>query len=377
MRKGLAGVLASLCFTAAATAGVLDDDRADILYHRYDGGGVTIDGPSLLVRKKFAEQYAATASYYIDMVSSASIDVITTASPYAEERKEYGLGFEYLRDKVTYRLGYSNSRENDYDADTAYASISQDMFGDLTTLTLSFARGWDQVFRRGDDTFSDQVDRRVYGVDLSQILTRRLIAGLSFETVTEEGFLNNPYRSVRYLDPESAVGYSYQAEIYPGTRTGSALALRGRYNLAERMAVHGEYRYYTDDWDIRAHTAEVGYTYGLGDNWILDVHYRYHTQDGADFYSDLFPRRDFQNFLARDKELATMTSQTFGFGVSYGFTAPWLSFLQKSSVNLRYDLILFDYDDFRDVRSGGYEPGTEPLYQFDANVLQLFVSGWF
>jgi hypothetical protein len=251
------------------------------------------------------------------------------------------------------------------------------MFGDLTTLTLSFARGWDKVFRRGDDTFSEQVDRRVYELDLSQILTRRLIAGLSIETVTEEGFLNSPYRSVRYVDPASAAGYSYEPERYPATRTGGAVALRARYSFPYRFALHGEYRYYTDDWGIRANTAEVGYSYGLGDDWIVDVHYRYHTQDGADFYSDLFPRRNFQNFLARDKELATMTSQTLGFGVSYGFTAPWLSFLQKSSVNLRYDLIRFDYDDFRDVRNVGYEPGTEPLYLFDANVLQLFVSGWF
>ena len=48
---------------------VLPDDRADLLYHCYDGGGVTIDGPSLLVRKKFAEKYAVNASYYVDMVS--------------------------------------------------------------------------------------------------------------------------------------------------------------------------------------------------------------------------------------------------------------------------------------------------------------------
>ena len=53
-----------------AVAGVLPDDRADLMYHSYDGGGVTIDGPSLLVRKKFAEKYAVNASYYIDMVSS-------------------------------------------------------------------------------------------------------------------------------------------------------------------------------------------------------------------------------------------------------------------------------------------------------------------
>ena len=65
---------------------MLPDDRADVLYHRYDGGGVTIDGPSLLVRKKFAEKYSVSANYYVDMVSSASIDVVTTASPYKEER---------------------------------------------------------------------------------------------------------------------------------------------------------------------------------------------------------------------------------------------------------------------------------------------------
>jgi hypothetical protein len=377
MRCAHAALLLALAAVAPAHAGVLEDDRADLMYHRYDGGGVTIDGPSILVRKKFEEQYAVSANYYVDMVSSASIDVVTTASPYREERKEYGLGFEYLRDKIRYNVGFSNSEENDYEANTAHASVSQDMFGDLTTVSLSFARGWDQVYRRGDDSFSDKVDRRVYGLDLSQVATRSLILGLTWETVTEEGFLNNPYRSVRYLDEESAAGYSYQPEVYPNTRTGSAVAVRGRYFLPPRSALQLEYRYYADDWDIRAHTADLSYTYPWGERWIFDAHYRYHTQDGADFYSDLFPRRNSQNFLARDKELATMDSQTVGFGVSYQFAAPWLRFLQKSSVNLRYDLIMFSYEDFRDLRTTGYEPGTEPLYSFDANVVQLFFSGWF
>jgi hypothetical protein len=356
---------------------VLDDDRADVMYHSYDGGGVTIDGPSILVRKKFAERYAVSASYYIDMVSSASIDVVTTASPYREERKEYGLGFEYLRDKITYSLGFSNSKESDYESNTAHATISQDMFGDLTTVSLSFSRGWDKVFRQGDEAFSDRVDRRSYGIDLSQIATHSLILGLSWETVTEEGFLNNPYRSVRYLDAETATGYGYEPERYPHTRTGNALAVRARYFLPYRAALQGEYRYYTDDWNILAHTAEISYTSPLGDKWIIDAHYRFHTQDGADFYNDLFPRQDFQNFLARDKELSSMSSHTVGVGASYELTVPWLRFFEKSTVNFKYDLIMFHYDDFRDLRASGFSPGTEPLYNFDASVIQLFFSGWF
>jgi Protein of unknown function (DUF3570) len=360
-----------------AVAAVLADDRADLMYHYYDGGGVTIDGPSLLVRKKFAEKYAVNASYYVDMVSSASIDVITTASPYKEERTQYGVGFEYLRGKVTYTASFSNSSENDYNADTANLAISQDMFGDLTTVSLYFTRGWDSVSRRGDATFSDKVDRRIYGIDVSQIATRNLILGLSFETITEEGFLNNPYRQVRYVDPDAALGYSYEAERYPRTRTGNAIAIRGRWHLPYRAALEGDYRFYTDTWGIHGHTAEVSYTHPLDDEWTFDVHYRFYTQNTAEFYSDLYPGENFQNFLARDKELASMTSNTLGFGVAYAFKPGRIEFLGKASLNLRYDRIHFDYGDFRDLRVTGVPPGTEPLYNFDADVIRFFFSGWF
>jgi hypothetical protein len=372
-----AAVIALALLPLPVAAAVLPDDRADLMYHYYDGGGVTIDGPSLLVRKKFAEKYAASANYYVDMVSSASIDVITTASPYTETRTQYGVGFEYLRNKVTYAAAFSNSSENDYEADTATLSISQDMFGDLTTVSLFFTRGWDDVTRRGDATFADEIDRRIYGVDISQVATKNMVLGLSYETITEEGFLNNPYRQVRYLDPDAAVGYSFEPERYPRTRTGNALSLRARYFLPYRAAIQGDYRFYTDTWDILAHTAEVSYTHPLDEEWTFDVRYRFYTQDAAEFYSDLFPRADFQNFLARDKELSTMTSHTLGFGVTYEFRSPRMSFLNRSSLNLRYDRMRFEYDDFRDISTTGFAPGTEPFYSFDADVIRFFFSGWF
>jgi hypothetical protein len=372
-----AAVIALALLPLSAAAAVLPDDRADLMYHYYDGGGVTIDGPSLLVRKKFAEKYAASANYYVDMVSSASIDVITTASPYTETRTQYGVGFEYLRNKVTYAAAFSNSSENDYEADTATLSISQDMFGDLTTVSLFFTRGWDDVTRRGDATFADEIDRRIYGVDISQVATKNMVLGLSYETITEEGFLNNPYRQVRYLDPDAAVGFSFEPERYPRTRTGNALSLRARYFLPYRAAIQGDYRFYTDTWDILAHTAEVSYTHPLDEEWTFDVRYRFYTQDAAEFYSDLFPRADFQNFLARDKELSTMTSHTLGFGVAYEFKSPRMSFLDRASLNLHYDRMRFEYDDFRDISTTGFAPGTEPFYSFDADVIRFFFSGWF
>jgi hypothetical protein len=67
-----------------ANAAILPEDRADVMYHGYDGGGLEVDGPSVLVRKGFNDKVSVWGNYYVDMISSASIDVVATASPYEE-----------------------------------------------------------------------------------------------------------------------------------------------------------------------------------------------------------------------------------------------------------------------------------------------------
>ena len=100
-------------------------------------------------------------------------------------------------------------------------------------------------------------------------------------------------------------------------------------------------------------------------------------QTKANFYSDLFPYSNAQNFLARDKELSTFNNSTIGFGISYEFAKGEGGTIDKASINFKYDYIQFNYEDFRDARDRSLVPGTEPLYQFDANIMQLFLSIWF
>src|SRR5687768_10245212 len=209
-------LLTALLAPVAGNAGVLPEDRADALYHRYEGGGVTIHGPSVLVRKTMAEKYSVSANYYLDMVTSASIDVqVSGASEYKEERDQYSLGFDYLRGKTTYSLSYTNSEENDYEAQTASFNISQDLFGDLTTVNMGFAKGTDVVRNSTDELFEEDVDRWSYRVGVSQILTKTIIATLGLEVITDEGYLNNPYRSFRYVDPSNNQRFALEQEIYP------------------------------------------------------------------------------------------------------------------------------------------------------------------
>ncbi len=375
IRHSIVATLSLLLASAGSSfAGVLPDDRADILYHLYDGGGIAIDGPSLLIRKKVGKSVSLVANYYVDMISSASIDVVTTASPYTEEREQVSLGMDYLRGNTTMSVSVTNSEESDFTSNSYSFSVSQDMFGDLTTLTMAYSLGDDEVRRSDDATFVRDADRQFYSVGLTQIITRDLIMGLNVETITDEGFLNNPYRTVRYLDPTSPVGYSYEPELYPNTRTSTAVGIRARYYLPYRAAIQGEYRFFTDTWGIISHTGAISYTHPWGP-FTFSGKLRLYTQDQADFYQDLFSRSAATNFRARDKELSEFASTSMRLQASYELFEDW-SFIEKGSVTVIYDQLLINYDNFRDLTTGALV-GQEPLYTLESGIYQLFFSFWF
>ena len=158
-----------------ASAAVLPDERADLLYHLYEGGGVTIDGPSVLLRKNVGNAVSVSFNHYVDKVVSASIDVEVSASKYTEERIEQSLGIDYLRDKTTMSVGFTRSDENDYDANAVSLNLSQDMFGDLTTVAVGFSLGDNTVGQSTNEDFAEPMDSRSYRISLTQVFTTNLI----------------------------------------------------------------------------------------------------------------------------------------------------------------------------------------------------------
>jgi len=374
MKFKILTILTSLSCQLVFSA-VLPDDQADALYHSYNGGGVEVNGPSILVRKKVLDDFSLSANYYVDMVSSASIDVVTTASEYTEERTQYSVGVDYLNSNTTISFNFTNSSESDYESDTVNFAISQDFFSNMTSLSIGYTNGSDTVKKNGQLDFLEEVDRHNYRVDLTQIISKNFFMSLAVEGITDDGFLNNPYRSVRFLDPTAGLGYSYQPEIYPATKTSTAAALAGRYFLPYRAALNAEYRRYTDTWGIDGASFELGYTHPFNEQLIFEVSLRVYDQNEADFYSDLFAYQDAQNFLARDKELSSFSSSSIGIGGSYEFKFKSAVF-DRATINLYYNLFRFDYDNFRDL-TVITTPGTEPFYQLDAHGIRAFVSIWF
>ncbi len=363
-------------FSLDTQAAVLEKDQADVLYHSYQGGGMSIDGPAVLVRKKASESLAVSAYYYVDTISSASVDVMSTASPYTEERKEFQLGAEYLHDKTLMAITVGQSDESDYLAKSVALNISHDTFGDLTTVSFGLVVGDNEIKRNGDENFLENSEQYRVRAGINQILTRNLTAGINIEAVADEGYLNNPYRTVRFIDASNAAGVSYQSEIYPNTRNSFAVKLSSSYYLPYRAALFAHYRYFTDSWDINSQDFELMYRQPFADSFELEVKARYYKQTAANFYSDLFAHRDAQNYLARDKELSDFDDLTLGMGLTYKIPSSFSPNDWQSEVSLQWDHIRFNYNNFRNPNAEG-GVGAEPFYAFSANVVRAFVSVYF
>ncbi len=358
------GVLGGLMAGGAAHAVDLPEDRADAMIHVYDGGGVRASGPALLVRKKLGDSVSLNGTYYVDMVSNASIDVVTTASPYQETRNEYSLGADYVYEDALITLGTTRSREPDYISNTTNLDIAQEVFGGLTTVSLGFSRGADNVGKKNIGFF-DTARHWKYRAGLTQILTPRWLMSLNTEAISDDGFLGSPYRVARVFG--AAV-----AERNPRTRSSRAVKISSLYDVSDvigggsRSSLRAEYRYFWDNWAIKAHTLELGYSRYFGDAWLAEGFTRYYAQTKALFYSD--NAQSETTYVSRNRQLSSFNS--IGLGGKLAYTVKQVPGKYDIKLNGSYQYMRFKFSDFTDIRTGG-------LYSFNANVLQLFVSATF
>ncbi|MEP7102017.1 MAG: DUF3570 domain-containing protein [Burkholderiales bacterium] len=357
--RRLAALLGGVLAVGGAKAVDLPEDHAEAMFHAYNGGGVKANGPALLVRKSLMDKVSLQGSLYVDSVSNASIDVVTTASPYRETRTEYGLSADYVYRDSHMVLGVTSSKEPDYTANAFSLDVSQESFGGMTTTSLGFTRGSDKVGKHNSPEFSDTAKHWQYRFGVTQILTRQWLASANFEAISDDGYLQSPYRVARVFG--AAV-----PENDPRTRSSRAMKFRVVGDLGHHDAVHGEYRYFWDTWGIKAHTVELGYSRYFGDAILADTFVRYYTQTHALFYSDNAQQE--ATYVSRNRQLSSYNDIGLGGKLSYTVRKVPGSYELKLNGGLEY--VRFKFSDFSDIR-------TDKLYSYSASVLQLYVSANF
>ena len=363
----MAGVVGALG-AAPAQAIDLPADTAEAMVHVYDGGGTRALGPAFLVRKSLADRVSLSGEYFVDMVSNASIDVVTTASPYKEVRNQYTAGVDYVVRDTLMHASVTTSREPDYVANTGSLDFTQETFSGMTTVTLGFTLGADKVGEKNVGFF-DNARHWQYRLGATQVLTPRWIAGATLEAVADAGYLQSPYRVARVFgatvperDPRTresrALKLSLIGDITPKPGEGAA--------EGARQSVRASYRYFWDTWGIRSSTFEGGYSRYFGERWQADAALRYYQQTHALFYSDNASTET--TYISRDRQLGSF--HDVGLSATLTYTLKTAPGQYDIKLHGALEYLDFHYQDFTDIRTGN-------PYSFNAKVLELYVTSAF
>lgn len=219
-----------------------------------------------------------------------------------------------------------------------YASdfLSQGYFAGVTVLDQS-GQASTNYLPSAFQTISS-VNRNSYSVSvgLSQVLSKKLQVSVFFDVLQQQGLLSTPYHRIYFADKvnyyigqaqyipeyesESNVGVYKLAddiERLPDSRFKLPIGARLNYYINERFVLRTYYRFYSDNWDIQSHTANIELPIKVSDRFTVFPMYRFYTQTQSKYYAPYETHLSTEKYYTSDPDLATFDSNQYGLGVNY------------------------------------------------------------
>ncbi len=197
------------------------------------------------------------------------------------------------------------------------------------------------------------------GINFSQILSKKLQASLAVDLVLQDGLLSTPFQRVYFADVPDTFIQNFQLaddiEHLPSSRLKTAVGGRLNYYLNEIFVLRTYYRYYTDDWGIKSHTANVEIPIKISQKFTLYPSYRYYNQTAADYFAGYEQHNSGEEFYTSDYDLSKYTANQYGFGINYTdiFTEFHIGNFGLKSIDLKYNHYERDSGLKSDIIAGG------------------------
>jgi hypothetical protein len=141
---------------------------------------------------------------------------------------------------------------------------------------------------------------------ISQVLTKRLQALFIIEPSYQHGLLATKYQRDYFTDGSERV------ENLPASRYKLPIAVRFNYFLDDHFVIRTFYRYYIDNWGIRAHTAELEVPIKLTSFVSVSPYYRYNNQQGTRYFAPYGQHDPTAKYYTSDYDLSTLHSNFVG-----------------------------------------------------------------
>lgn len=312
-------------------SGYHDSDKTDVL------------SPALLFNFEHPTNgWGFGGSFLADVVTTASTDIVATASPrWTEQRYVPALGGHKKFGDVDVNLHTAFSIEPDYFASSIGTFVSLDLRQKTITPSISYDFSYDIAGRSGTSysVFSRRITRHAVDLASSFVLDKHSILTTNMSIVAEIGNVSKPYRYIPTFSRDIA------PRVLPGLALPTVDAVRNperileqlplsrqRFALAARYArrfstttLRAEERLYTDSWGLKATTTDMRILFDVNNSVRLWPHARFHAQTGADFWQLAYVAErtatglQVPKYRTGDRELGPLFAVTGGAGVRFAF----------------------------------------------------------
>ena len=274
--------------------------------------------------------------YLVDVVSAASVDIVSTASRRWEEVRHAGsVDAAYKPGAFGVLASAAVSSEPDYQSFSGGAAITQDVFDKSVTWLLGLTYGHDVAGRTGTpfSVFSHPLDKGGAKAALTLVLGPATILSVGGDVMIESGDSSKVYRYVPMFAPGTSLPRGASIGLVTSTRLSDRPleqlpSSRDRYALSALLAhrfreatLRFDQRVYVDSWGLKATTTDVRYRYDLSRRVEIGPHVRVHAQTSVDFWQRVYVMRpgfDFPALRTGDRELGPLVNLTGGGAIRVG-----------------------------------------------------------
>ncbi len=191
----------------------------------------------------------------------------------------------------------------------------------------------------------------------SQIISGKFQAALFFDLVLQEGMLSTPYQRMYFADKKNYyIGtasdipyYTSPANVHvyqladgiekmPDLRYKIPLGVRLNYYINEMFVLRNYYRYYVDNWGLKAHTVNFDLPFRLSQAFSFTPSIRYYSQNQVDYFAPFETHLSTEKYYTSDYDLSKFTSNQYSLAFDYTdiFTTFKIGHLGFKNINLKY-----------------------------------------
>ena len=165
---------------------------------------------------------------------------------------------------------------------------------------------------------------------LSQVLSTRLQVLFIVEPSYQKGLLATKYQRDYFTDGSERV------ENLPDGRYKLPIGVRFNYFIDDHFIVRTFYRYYMDNWGIRAHTAEIEVPVKFSSFMSVSPFYRYNSQVGTRYFAPYGEHSPTAIYYTSDYDLSTLHSNFVGANLRFSPPNGVFGWQHLNTLELRY-----------------------------------------